>query len=512
MTSLFRTLSISLLLTSLCPAADVRSHLVGVHHSAVHFSFPAIKGRDIRGSGICINERCSVVATAYHIQMLAGRTHLTVTSGHTDKVLSLANEHATNKSDVSVENSHISLSYDIANDVSFVYTKKAVPYKSGIPYSYKFYVGQKVEVAGYYDHEFVTREARIIGANVLLVIGQAQLSENLVLDIRVNPGTSGSAVLDERGNLLGMIILTGSLKLSSGDLIASVALPVRTIAKALVKLDPVLGSVIFNDIPETEPRLVHMTPVVYQESDTPEDTSPVIPELSAIPSDVPNSIDMLRAKSEAASKLMVNFVTRQCFAQGTQKPLCHELSIIDDQQRFRGILKNGRLGKLTDSFPVQKHGIWAQSDWADTLGEIAEDGDPWVFEGSVDDRYLFTLRSTPKDGRCYWEEYSQGTPLFGGGHPAWKGPVDCFEQILTDKDFNVLSVFTERRPPADCLAQVVQTAIYYDWIKLEGLTSPVLLPVRERITAQVQGQKNLWYANMSWTDYEEFRAEHKVKF
>jgi hypothetical protein len=75
-----------------------------------------------------------------------------------------------------------------------------------------------------------------------------------------------------------------------------------------------------------------------------------------------------------------------------------------------------------------------------------------------------------------------------------------------------LSVFTERRPPEHCLAQVVQTAIYYDWIKLEGLTSPVLLPVRERITAKVQGQKNLWYANMSWTDYEEFRAEHKVKF
>ena len=502
----------ALLLTSLCPAADVQNHLVGVHRSTVHFSFPAIKGRDVRGSGICINQGCSVVATAYHIQMLTGRANLTVASGHTDKVLSLAGEHDSNKSDVPVEKSHITLSYNIANDVSFVYTKKPVPYKSGIPYSYKFYVGQKVEVAGYYEHEFVTREARIIGANVLLVIGQAQLSENLVLDIHVNPGTSGSAVLDEQGNLLGMIVLTGSLKFRSGDLIASVALPVRTIAKALVKLDPVLGSAIFNDIPEEEPNLAQMTPVVYQESDAPEDTSPVIPELSAIPSDVPNSLGKLRAKSEAASKLMVNFVTKQCLAQGTQKPLCHELSIIDDQQSFRGIHKNGKLGKLTDSFPIQKHGVWAQSDWADTLGEIAEDNDPWVFEGSVDDRYLFTLRSTAKDGRCYWEEYSQGTPLFGGGHPAWKGPVDCFEQILTDKDFNVLSVFTERRPPEHCLAQVVQTAIYYDWIKLEGLTSPVLLPVRERITSKVQGQKNLWYANMSWTDYEEFRAEHKVKF
>jgi hypothetical protein len=444
--------------------------------------------------------------------MLAGRSNLRVASGHTDKVLSLANEHDTNKSEVPVETSHTTLSYNLANDVSFVYTKKPVPYKSGIPYSYKFYVGQKVEVAGYHDHEFVTREARIIGANVLLVIGQAQLNENLVLDIHVNPGSSGSAVLDERGNLLGMIVLTGSLKFNSGDVIASVALPVRTIAKALVKLDPVLGSAIFNDIPETEAKLEQMTPVEYQEGDAPEDTSPLIPELSAIPSEVPNSLGKLRATSEAASKLMANFVTRQCLVQGTQKPLCHELSIIDGQQSFRGIQKNGKLAKLTNSFPIQKHGVWAQSDWADTLGEIAEDDDPWVFEGSVDDRYLFTLKSAAKDGRCYWEEYSQGTPLFGGGHPAWKGPVDCFEQILTDKNFNVLSVFTERRPPANCLAQVVQTAIYYDWIKLPGLASPILLPVRERITAKVQGQKKLWYANMSWVDYREFRAEHKIKF
>ena len=502
----------ALLLTSLCPAADVRSHLVDVHHSTIHFAFSAIQGRDVRGSGICIDQRCSVVATAYHVQMLAGRPNLRVGSGHTDKVLSLASQHDTNKSGILVEKSHITLSYNIENDVSFVYTKKSVPCKSGIPYSYKFYAGQQVEVAGYYGHEFVTREARIIGANVLLVIGQAQLNEDLVLDIAMDPGTSGSAVLDDRGNLLGMVVLTGSLRFRSGSLIASVALPVRTIARALVKVDPVLGPAIFNDIPEKEPKPVQMTPVVYQESDRPEDTSPVIPELSAVPSAVPNSLGKLRATSEAASKLLVNFVTRQCLVQGTQKPLCHELSIIDGQQSFRGIRKNGKLGKLMDSFPTQKHGVWAQSDWVDTLGEIAEDDAPWVFEGSVDDRYLFTLRSAAKDGRCYWEEYSQGTPLFGGGHPAWKGPVDCFEQILTDKDFHVLSVFTERRPPGDCLALVVQTAIYYDWIKLPGLMSPILLPVRERITAKVRGQKDLWYANMSWVDYKEFRAEHKIRF
>jgi len=505
--SLFWTLSTALLLTSLCPATNVRDHLVSVRRSTVHFSLSP-RVQQVQGSGICINQSCSVVATAYHVQMLVGRANLGVASGHTEKVLSLANESDTNKSDVPAGKR--TLFYNIANDVSFVYTKKPVPHKSGVPYSYKFYVGQKVTVAGYYNQEFETREARIIGSNVNLVIGQAQLKENLVLDIYLNPGTSGSAVLDERGNLLGMIVLSGALKFSSGDLTASVALPVRTIAKALVKLDPGLGSAIFDDIPEEEPEPVQTPSVRYQESDLPEDTSPLIQELSAVPSEMPNSVGKLRAKSEAASKLLVNFVTKQCLVQGTQKPLCHELSIVDGQQTFREIDKNGKLGKPTGSFPIQKHGVWTQSDWTDTLGEIADNS--WVFRGSVDDHYLFTFKSAAEDDRCYYEEYSQGTPLFGGGHQGWKGSVVCFEQILTDKDFNVLSVFTEMRPPDGCLTQLVQTAIYYDWIKLEELKSPILLPVMERITAKVLGQKDLWYANVSWTDYKKFRAEHKIKF
>jgi hypothetical protein len=75
----------------------------------------------------------------------------------------------------------------------------------------------------------------------------------------------------------------------------------------------------------------------------------------------------------------------------------------------------------------------------------------------------------------------------------------------------VLSVFTEMRPPDACLTQLIQTAIYYDWIKLEGLKFHVLLPVRERIAAKVKGQESLWYANVSWTAYRKFRVESKIR-
>jgi len=88
--------------------------------------------------------------------------------------------------------------------------------------------------------------------------------------------------------------------------------------------------------------------------------------------------------------------------------------------------------------------------------------------------------------------------------------VACIEQILTDKDFNVMSVFTEMFPPEDCLIRSFQTAIYYDWVTLEGQESPILLPVKERIAAKGSRQKESWYASMSWTDYEKFRVGHTI--
>jgi hypothetical protein len=440
--------------------------------------------------------------------MMVGRANLKVGNHRTEKVLSLANESDTDKSGVTVGKR--TLSYNVANDVSFIYTKNSTAHKSGVPYSYNFYAGQKVTVAGYYKDKFETREACILGANVPLVMGEAQLKENLILDVHLKPGTSGSAVLDERGNLLGMIVLSGVLKSSDGDLTTSIALPVRTIARALVKLDPFLGSVIFSEIPEEEPTRVQTSAALYEENDVPEDASPVIPELSAVSSEVSDPVGKLRAKAEAASALMVNFVTRQCLVQGTQKSICHELSIVDGQQSFREMNKDGKLGQPRDFFLIQRHGVWTQSDWTDTLGEIADN--LWIFRGSVGDRYLFTYKSVAEDNRCYFEEYSERTPLFGGGQPSWKGSVVCFEQVVTDKDFNVLSVFTEMLPPEGCLTQMIQTAIYYDWVKLDGLESPIRLPVRERITAEQVGRKSLSYARVSWSDYQKFRAEHKIKF
>jgi hypothetical protein len=511
-TTLFKTLFWMMLLSLLCSADNTRKHLVSVQHSSLKLSVPP-RIQQIQGGGICINQSCSVVATAYHIQMCAGGADLEIGYARTKKVLSLANENDRNKADVPVSISEKTkhLSYNLTHDISFIYTDQPIRNKAGISYSFKPYVGQKVTVAGYYRKRFTMWGAHIIGVNVPLISGESSLNENLILDIPLAPGSSGSAVLDEQGKLLGMITLSGAIRSRNGNLTTSVALPTRTIAKALLKLDPALGSMIFAQMPaEEESTAAKTVEVTYWESDLPGDTSPVIPTLSVTAADAPDPVSKLHTKSEAASQLMVNFLSTQCVVQGNQISVCHELSVMDGQQTYRKIRKDGKLGKRTSSFPIQKHGVWTQSDWGDALGEIADN--PWVFQGAVGDGYLFTFEATAEDDRCYYEEYSLGVPPLGGGRPGWKGSVVCSEQVLTDKDFNVLSVFTEMHPSNGCLTQSFQTAIYYEWIKVEGLGTPVLLPVRERISAKVQGQKDLWYANVSWSDYREFKAEHRIIF
>jgi hypothetical protein len=476
-------------------------------------SLAGIEGRKVHGSGICVDQSCSVVATAAHVQMLAGRANLAVDNARTRKILSAAAPEDANQSKVQVGSETKVWSYNLGNDVAFVYTTKPVPRKSGVTYSYNPSVGDKVTVAGYRDRVFETKEARIIGWNVPLAVGQGQLDENLILDTELSPGTSGSGVFDERGRLLGMIVLSGVLQFKSGDLSASVALPMKTLARALTRVDPALGSALFDPFPEGDAKGETTTKaeyVVYRENDVPDPASLVIPELSAVPIEVSHPVEKLRAQAEAASRQMVNFVTTQCLAQGSEKPICHELSIADGQQTFRRKNKNGRLGKPTRAFPVQKHGVWTDTDWADSLAEIAEN--PWIFEGMMGEHYLFSYLSDADDDRCYYEEYSQGSPLFGGGHPGWKGSVVCREQIITDKDFNVLATFSEQRPPESCLTRLIQTAMYYEWVKVEGLNGPILLPVKARVAARVLGQKDPWYTSIDWSDYKKFRAEHDIKY
>lgn len=508
MNSLSKALPILLMLHGACSGTNVADHLVSLEHSSVIFS-PPLRTHQSYGSGICINIGCSVIATAYHTPTLAEKGNLGVVNIRTTKVLSLAHSNDTNKAQIPASTGKL-LVYNLENDVSFIYTKKPVPHKSGAQYSYKMFVGQKITISGYNNHEIESQTGHIIGLNVPISVGSAHLNENLLLDIHSKPGASGSAVIDEQGHVLGMVTLSGQLKTDTGYLPVSVALPLRTIAKALLKLDPDMGSIIFSNIPEEESIPTLPPAVLYQESDVPEDSFPIIDDLSAVPFAVDDAVGKLQVRAEAASALMVDFIAKQCLVQGTQQPICHELSMSDGRQTFRRVEKNGKLGHRQNTFPKQKHGVWTLSDWTDALGAIADN--TWVFKGVVGDHYLFTARSSAADDRCYFQEYSVGTPLFGGGHPEWKGSVACFEEVLTDKTFNVQVAFAEMYPSDDCVTRLFQTAIYYDWVQIEGSKVPILMPVKERIIAKVQGQRDLWYASIFWTGYERFRASHKIRF
>ncbi len=508
----FRMLSTTLLLTSSCSGTNLRDHLVEVQHitfrlPTTHLPMPTI--RYLYGSGICINPECSVVVTAGHIQMLIGKATLGVSGAQTDKVLSLAQSTDSGKVDIRADGK--TLAFSPSNDISFIYVKKPVHHKLGVPYSYNSYSGQPVEIVGYYRGRFQSVSAHIIGSNVPVVLNGVQMEENLVLDIKVTPGSSGSAVFDLRGNLLGMVTLAGEIQFSDGKNIpASVALPTSALAAALIKLDPALGLALFDDVPAIQPR-TEMPFGAFQESNLPDDTSQVVPEFSAVPiAGLVDPVGSLRAAADASFRTMTNFVAKQCFVQDTQKPVCGEVAVVDGRITIRPTGKNGALGEPMSKLVPLRYGTWPLDEWLENLGEIADNS--WIFRGVAGDQYLFSFRSTIADERCYWEEFPRGIPLFSGRHEHWEGPVDCFEQVLTDKNFNVLSTFSQMQPPEPCLTQVVQTALYYEWVKLDGAEAPVLLPVRERIAMKVDGSKDLMYTSVLWTEYRKFRAGHEIKF
>jgi hypothetical protein len=507
---LLKIAPIAVLLISGWSAADVSDHIVGVRRSVIQFGFP-LRGKTVQGNGTCIDSHCSVVATAYHVQKMVGRANLGTVGGHTVKVLSLANQSDATKVDVAVAGTKEQLSLNLSEDVCFVYSKVAIKRKSGIPYSYKFRIGQKVDVVGYFHDKLWTRKTVIIGANVQVMIGgKLAVTEDLVLNGALFPGASGGAVLDEAGNLLGMIILTSTT--TTDKLQMSVALPVTTIARTLVKLDPVLGNSIFKNIPQehsVEPIVDKSFPVLSLDSYLNEDVSSVIPQLSPVFSDVPFAVRQLQQRAEAASEFMDNLVSKQCMVQGNRKQICREVAIVDGDEVLRKILKSKKAGKILEHYPVHQ-GVWDENQWSGTIDEVGDE--PWLFAGKVEGNYLFTFKSRAEDNRCYFEEYPlPSVPLFGGRSEEWKGPVDCFQQILTDKDFNAVKIFQELFPPDNCRTEVHEDAVYYEWIKIEGLDVPVLLPVRQRIASRSKGQKEMFYTDVSWTQYRIFRAEHKIK-
>jgi hypothetical protein len=343
------------------------------------------------------------------------------------------------------------------------------------------------------------------------MIGKSELRENLVLDVELMPGSSGSAVLDEYNRLLGMIVVTGRLKLKPGNLSGvSVALPIQSIAARLKSLDPALGSALFTDIPHEEREDVSPPAINYEELELPEDTSPAVPTLSPVYSNVPNAVNSLQEKAATAANIMINVIAKQCMVQGTAKPRCHEVSIINGDQTFREIRHNGKLGKQMSRLPTPRAGVWSLSDWADTLSMIAEGA--WTFEGSIGEKYLFARRFEAEDDQCEYEEHSNAIPLFGATYGDWKGVVPCIEKLETDKAFNILADFLEvYPPPGRCKFRILQSAIYFSWVRIDGVSSPMLLPSSERINGKLENRDRLMYATISWTTYRKFGSEHKIR-
>lgn len=502
MRTLFAVLA-TVLLNSLCFASGPKDHMVEVWHDSVNLRSIPPKVMHMYGNGICINPSCTILVTAKHIQMLAGKAKLKVRDNSTEKVLSMPDVEKQSTMQVGKK----TFSYDVNGDISFMYEKHPVHHKAGTSYSYRHYAGQKVVVVGYYKGKFASMRAIAIGADVPMAMDRSIVRENIILDVKLKQGFSGSGVFNEQGDLIGMAVNAGSIMIGGKYLDASLAIPVRTIALALEKLDP--SAKLFADIPEFLPP-TEIKQYAWEESDLPDDVSQVVPELSAVSVDIPNPVLKVRASAKKSSDAMVNIITKQCMVQGTRKPVCHELSVIGGQQTYRAIGKNDVPGEATSEMETPKQGAWIGTDWEDTLADVAEND--WAFWGMVDGQYLFVSAWGAEQEHCSWDEYAHVKELFRRDLEPWHGYVDCVEKVLTDKDFNVRVVFTEFTMPEGLHTEWAQTALYYDWVQLKDEKSPSLLPVKERMASKTLNQKDPMFTEVSWTEYRKFRTKHRIDF
>jgi hypothetical protein len=515
---LIRAILVTALLVNVASAA-VEDHVVGVWHAGMNWLPPGVKVQ--YGSGICVDRTCSIVATSYHAQLRAHSPNLRVMGGRVRKTVPYPTNTDSNQADVRVGNEHFT--YNVAKDITFLYTTKPISHKEGVRYSFNCEVGQEVTIVG--THSVTSgQHARIVGVNVPLRLGDAAINENVIVDVALKPGDSGSAVFDHNGRLLGMIILAGRIVTRRGPLSVSVALPASTIAKALRTVDPKAASDIFSEIPQDETSHVASTWIDMATSDfEPLDSSearvaevsevilPTIENLGVFSSNASDPIEKLRAKADTASKLMNNLLATECLI--SKRRQCYQVSVFEGDKQYREISKRGTPGPTTTN-PFRRNGkprsLWSRSSWADDIASIGEM--PWNFEGAVGSGYVFSGRGRVEDDRCWFTESPASIPIFQPYQPEWEGSVDCLEVLFTNSDFQVLSLYTEFYPPAHCLTERMNIVIEYQWVRLEGVDEPVLLPIKENLSARIRGQKQPLSATVLWSDYRKFRVDHKIRF
>jgi hypothetical protein len=446
-----------------------------------------------------------------------------IAGGRVQKIVPYASESSINKTDVEVDGKHFS--YDITKDIAFIYATKPLYGKAGIKYSFTCEVGQKVTIVSWKPFSNTATDAHIIGVNVPLRMGHAELNDNLILDVSVKPGASGSAVIDSEGRLVGIITMYGRIETKLGPLSVSIALPASTVAKALSVIDPRLASAVFGDKRDDQPPRKAITWIDMETSDfesvisTAHQSSQneaLLPDISGLPAprnDIVEAVQRLRAKAEAGAKSMVNLVATECLITSRQKQRCYEVSITEGEQQYREVGRDGKLGvPVRNPFAKKRPNgsLWAESSWADYLASVTDS--TWRFQGLLRDKYIFTGEGRPEDERCSFSEFPVSIPVFQHHYPEWTGPVDCNEVLVTNSHFDVLKIYTEFYPPAHCRIEVLDLVISYQWVKLADIEEPVLLPFEERMTARLRNTKETMTATTSWFDYRRFRTEHRIMF
>jgi hypothetical protein len=371
-------------------------------------------------------------------------------------------------------------------------------------------------------------EGEIRGLNTQVSSAADNLSATIDGGLRLtfpsNAGNSGGAVVDAEGKVIGIIC---GAELMPGDsrnvAVGTLALPVSSVFRYLRATEPELWAQLFfgrkmvsdasaNELQEQmegKQRAVAAVvpgPIATLNLD-------VTPALSAY-TDSASMVKALQKRVGEDLALMRNVFAEQqteMWGDNQHRDLWHhEVAIHEGRQIFREIKKDGSRGKAVGELPYPRQGVRPGAEWSTLLQNIATAVVPLTYLGTSKYQgkvvHVYSYEASAQDKVCGFSEEASGIM----SSASWAGYVDCAGAIVTDKQFNPVTILQELYPPFERLTRLVAVSVTYDSVVIPGSGMSLLLPIDLQLTCQLNNG-TLNFASAAWSQYHVFRVESAVK-
>jgi len=449
------------------------------------------------GTGFCLDPRCRLIGTNYHVAMLAWPRKI--------KGVEVIQRYlATGPDDegATFHDGHFSGPYTLIRDLAIFELRHSLPHHHGIAFSLDdLEVGQEIDIYGYPEKAInpIRSLQQFHGTfKGKTTSGLLAFDYSFSEGKAIRPGVSGGIVVDrETQKIVG--ILNGIAR--NGEALAT-AVPVQSLVEFVSKVQPYLAQSIFPSA--TKGVISPASADLY-----PKFVEPPTDSLQHR-SDEPTEVKVLREKAQLLADSMRNFIAVQTFVWGSgdKEPAAvsaYEVRVLDGYQRFREY-PDGKKELQDVPFPPLNNVVVPGGEWSELPGMVGTELRLKIHQAAdvvVNDRRMkvFQYQADSEDGVCKFQ--SNFDFVFFAVKK--NVTVACYGEVWTDEDANILRMSEHYELPGKW--REYQSVVTYGWLKL-GDGSPRLIPLT--ILTQAEFNKKVYWCRGAFMNYQVFTSRAKI--